>query len=63
MPVIQIDAGKMSKEKKSELIKGLTETASSILDIQQQAFTVFIRENDFDNIGVGGKPLSELHKK
>jgi 4-oxalocrotonate tautomerase len=62
MPYIQIDVGSMSKEKKAELIKGLTETASSILKIPEQAFTVIIRENNPDNIGIGGKPLSELHK-
>ncbi|BCV22394.1 4-oxalocrotonate tautomerase DmpI [Moorella sp. Hama-1] len=62
MPVIQIDAGTMSREKKAELIKNLTDAASSTLNIPVQAFTVLIRENSMDNIGSGGKPLSELHK-
>ncbi|MEW8958580.1 MAG: 4-oxalocrotonate tautomerase DmpI [Moorella sp. (in: firmicutes)] len=62
MPVIQIDAGSMSKEKKAELIKALTDAASSILNIPTQAFVVLIRENSPDNIGTGGKQLSELHK-
>lgn len=62
MPVIQIDAGSMSKEKKADLIKALTDTASSILGIPTQAFVVIIRENPPDNIGTGGKQLSELLK-
>jgi len=62
MPVIQIDTGSMSKEKKAELIKALTDTASSILGIPAQAFVVIIRENSLDNVGTGGKQLSELHK-
>jgi len=63
MPYIQIEASPMSKEKKVELIKGLTEVASSILNISQSAFTVVIRENNPDNVGVGGIPLSERLKK
>jgi len=62
MPVIQLDAGSMTKEKKAELIQKLTEVSSAILDIPAQAFVVLIRESNPDNIGVGGKQLSELHK-
>ncbi|MGI9862780.1 4-oxalocrotonate tautomerase DmpI [Moorella naiadis] len=60
MPVIQIDAGAMSKEKKAELIKAMTDAASSILNMPAQAFVILIRENSPDNIGTGGKQLSEL---
>ncbi|GAV21500.1 4-oxalocrotonate tautomerase [Carboxydothermus pertinax] len=63
MPVIQIDAGPMSKEKKAELIKNLTDAASSTLNIPAQAFIVIIRENSLDNVGSGGKPLSETINK
>ncbi|MGI9862910.1 4-oxalocrotonate tautomerase DmpI [Moorella naiadis] len=62
MPIIQIDAGAMSKEKNAELIKAMTNAASSILNIPAQAFVVLIRENSPDNIGTGGKQLSEIHK-
>ncbi|ABB14680.1 MULTISPECIES: 4-oxalocrotonate tautomerase DmpI [Carboxydothermus] len=62
MPVIQIDAGPMSKEKKAELIKNLTDAASSTLNIPPQAFIVIIRENSLDNVGSGGKPLAEINK-
>ncbi|MGB9860071.1 MAG: 4-oxalocrotonate tautomerase DmpI [Moorellaceae bacterium] len=60
MPVIQLDAGPMSKEKKAELIKAFTEAASSILGIPSQAFVVIIRENPPDNVGTGGRQLSEV---
>lgn len=61
MPFIQFDGGQMSKEKKAELVAKLTEAAHEVLEIPSQAFSVLIRENSMDNIGQGGKPLSELH--
>jgi len=60
VPVIQIDAGVMTREKKAEVIAALTKAASSVLNIAESAFTVIVRENPHDNIGVGGKPLSEV---
>lgn len=62
MPFIQFDGGQMSKEKKTELVAKLTEAAQEVLGIPSQAFSVLIRENSMDNIGQGGKLLSELHK-
>ncbi|MBC7347421.1 MAG: tautomerase family protein [Clostridia bacterium] len=59
MPVIQIDAGRMSKEQKTELIKAFTESASRILNIPERAFVVLIRENPEDNVGIGGTPLAD----
>jgi len=63
LPFIQIDAGIITKEKKAELIKRLTQAASSVLDIPASAFSVIIRENNPDNIGTGGEQLSEVLKK
>ncbi|MCE5329404.1 4-oxalocrotonate tautomerase family protein [bacterium] len=62
MPFIQFDGGQMPKEKKAELVAKLTEVAQEVLGIPSQAFSVLIRENSMDNIGQGGKLLSELHK-
>lgn len=59
MPVITVDGSKLSKEQKRELVKDLTRCASSITNIPEQAYVVFIKENDRDNIGVGGTLLSE----
>ena len=59
MPMIQVNCPRTDKEKKRELVRKLTETASEILGIPEPAFTVVIYENDPDNGGVGGKLLSE----
>ncbi len=62
MPVITIEAGKMSREQKATLVKELVSKASETLNIPEQAFVTLIRENEFDNIGNGTKLLSDLHK-
>ncbi|HHV58368.1 MAG TPA: 4-oxalocrotonate tautomerase family protein [Firmicutes bacterium] len=62
MPFIQIDGPVLTKEKKAQLIKALTEAASTTLGIPSQAFSVLIRETPPDNVGVGGTQLSELRK-
>lgn len=61
MPVITIEASKMSKEKKAQLVSELVSKASEILTIPEQAFVTIIRENDFDNIGNGTQLLSDKH--
>ncbi|MGI6777517.1 MAG: 4-oxalocrotonate tautomerase DmpI [Acetivibrionales bacterium] len=61
MPIIQFDGPALSRDKKAEIVAGLTHTAQEILNIPEQAFTVVIRENNLDNIGVGGKLLSEIN--
>ena len=60
MPVITIEAGDMSKEQKRTLIEGFTKFASETLNIPTQAFTVILKQNDPDNIGSGGKMLSQI---
>ncbi len=60
MPVITIEAGKMDKSKKETLIEKFTKTASDTLGIPKEAFVVIIKENDPDNIGTGGKMLSQV---
>ncbi|QGU95722.1 4-oxalocrotonate tautomerase [Clostridium bovifaecis] len=60
MPVITIEAGRMDKEKKAKLVETFTKSASEILGIPEQAFVTLIRENDADNVGNGGKLLSDI---
>ncbi len=62
MPVITVEAGKMTKEQKATLVKELVSKASETLNIPEQAFVTLIRENEMDNIGNGTKLLSDLHK-
>ncbi|MBU3178019.1 tautomerase family protein [Clostridium estertheticum] len=59
MPVITLEAGKLNKEQKSQLVKDLTSKAAEIINVPEQAIIVFINENNMDNIGFGGKLLSE----
>lgn len=63
MPFLSFDGpNNLSKETKKRLIKELTITASQILNIPPQSFMVVLKENNPDNIGVGGVPLSEKIK-
>jgi len=59
MPVITVEAGKLNKEQKGQLVKELTETASKVMNVPEQAFIVLLKENEQDNIGFGGQLLSE----
>lgn len=62
MPVITIDISTMTKEKKAELVKELTVKASEVTQIPEEKFIVLINEMPRDNIGIGGKLLSEIMK-
>lgn len=59
MPVIIIEGGPRSLEQKRELVVVLTKSASTIMNVPEQAFQVYIKENSQDNIGVGGILVSE----
>lgn len=60
MPVITIDLAGVSREKKAQLVQRLTSDASEITGIPPEKFIVLIKELERDNIGVGGKLLSDL---
>jgi 4-oxalocrotonate tautomerase len=62
MPVITIAISTMSMEKKAELVNALTVKASEVTQIPAEKFTVLINEMPRENIGVGGRLLSELMK-
>ncbi|MFE4094828.1 4-oxalocrotonate tautomerase DmpI [Priestia sp. YIM B13484] len=59
MSVITVEASKLTKEQKRKLIKELTTSAANTMDLPEQVFFVFIKENDRDNIGVAGELLSD----
>lgn len=59
MPVITIEGPQMSKDKKRQLVRELTKTASDVIQLPVEIFTVLIKENDCDNVGVGGMLLSD----
>jgi 4-oxalocrotonate tautomerase len=59
MPVITIEAGKLNKEQKRLLVTELTTSASTIMNVPESAFIVLIKESEKENIGLGGKLLSD----
>lgn len=63
MPIISIEAGQVNKDQKKALIEGFTRVASETLNIDTSAFVVIVKENDADNIGTGGKMLSQVMKE
>jgi len=52
----------MDKETKKQFIKEITAKASEVTKIREEAFTIVIQETGSDNIGLGGKMLSEVMK-
>ena len=62
MPVISmtLGEGQVTSQQKKELIESFTASATKITGIPVRAFTILIHELGADNIGVGGKTLTEL---
>ncbi|AAB86079.1 unknown [Methanothermobacter thermautotrophicus str. Delta H] len=44
MPVIQINCNELTREKKRELVKRITEVSSEIMGLPESTITVLIRE-------------------
>lgn len=62
MPSITMELVKMSKEKKAQLVKEITESTARITGLLEQTIYVFIKENEPENVGVGGVLLPDLKK-
>lgn len=62
MPVVSINISPQPLEKKTEIAEVLSTELSRITGIQKQSFIVLFNELPKENISVGGKLLSELHK-
>ena len=63
MPAIIMELAPLEKEKKAILVKEVTGSVSKITGLPPQAIFVFIKENSLDNIGVGGRLLSDRTEK
>ncbi len=65
MPIITIEGAKINDpEMKRKLITKLTDAACETYgNIPKQAFTVVIKENDAENIGIGGECFADRLKK
>jgi 4-oxalocrotonate tautomerase len=59
MPVIVVEMSGMTKEQKSKMVEEFTETTARIANMPKDTIIVFIKENSFDNIGMGGRLLSD----
>ena len=63
MPTIFFYCPKLDREKKKEVIKSFTDTASKATGIDKSAFVVYLRESTPENVGVGGELLEDIHKR
>lgn len=59
MPVITLEAGKLTKEQKQLLAKEFTEITYKVTKAPKEAITVLLKENEADNVGVAGTLLSD----
>ena len=59
MPTFFFYGPKLDKEKKEEMVKAITEAASKATGLPEQAFTIYLREAELENVSVGGKLLTE----
>jgi 4-oxalocrotonate tautomerase len=62
MPTIFFYGPKLEKERKRDMIKSFTETASRLTGIDKSAFVVYLRESSPENVGVGGELLEDRKK-
>lgn len=60
MPVIILEGTKLTKDQKEKLAKELTKVAADIMEKPQEVFSVLLKENELENIGSGGKLLSDI---
>lgn len=63
MPVITVDSGKLTREQKRDLIKVFTEKMEELTHAPAKFTTVIIRENEDENLGVGGETVEEIKAK
>lgn len=60
MPYISVESGALSDEQKAELIRRLTQTASEVMRVPQEFFTVTIKELPDSSFGIGGRTIDKV---
>ncbi len=60
MPYISVESGVLSNDQKVELIQRLTQTASEVMHVPQEFFTVTIKELPDANFGIGGRTIDKV---
>lgn len=63
MPVVTFEAATLNKNQKRELVKGFTEVASKVTGLPEAGIYVFLKENNLDNVGVGGQILTDRNEE
>ncbi len=59
MPVITVEISKLNREQKKQLVQDMTETIVKVTGLPPETVTVYLKENELDNIGFCGRLLSE----
>ena len=59
MPTIFFYGPELDVEKKRDIIKSFTESASRLTGIDKSAFVIYLRPGSADIVGVGGELLSD----
>lgn len=63
MPTIFFYGPKLDKEKRKEMIKSFTDTASRLTGVEKSAFVVYLKESTPEDVGVGGELLEDVLKR
>ena len=59
VPTIFFYGPELNDDKKRKMIESFTETASELTGIDESAFVVYLQSTERDEVGVGGKLLSD----
>ena len=60
MPALTIEGPKATKEAKKEIIEKVSKDVAEAYGLPVQSIVITIHECEQDNVGVGGKQLSEI---
>ena len=60
MPYISVECGALPDVQKVKLIQRLTQTASEVMHVPQEFFTVTIKELPDLNFGIGGRTIDKV---
>ena len=60
MPYIPVKSGALSVAQKAGLIQRLTQTASEVMHVPPEFFTITIKELPDQNFGIGGRAIDKV---
>ncbi|MBI2934016.1 MAG: 4-oxalocrotonate tautomerase [Chloroflexi bacterium] len=63
MPTIFFYGPRLEPDKRREMVRSFTETASKLTGIEKRAFVVYLKETDLDCVGVGGELLCDREQR